>query len=342
MKRGAAPLDARSRIGSDEMVFDDEEEGAPVGGEVERSWQFKSVEEYDGDVEFIYERIKSKADGSVRVRKYQKLEFLGKGGFAHCYRVYDEELRRYLAAKIVSKASLLREKTRQKLMSEIRIHKSLRHDNVVRFEHFFEDSNNVYLLLELCSNKTLLDLVVRRKQLHELECQCLIRQICRGLEHIHDNRIVHRDLKLGNLFLNDRMEVKIGDFGLAAKIEFYGQQRDTMCGTPNFLAPEILDMEGEGHSYEVDIWALGVILYAMLVGTPPFEGKDVQSTYGRIKGVRYDFPDSSRLSLQSKDLVGQMLKPDPLDRPTIPEILSHPWMKSKCGIPEVLPTKFLY
>ena len=70
-----------------------------------------------------------------------------------------------------------------------------------------------------------------------------------------------------------------------------------MCGTPNFLAPEILDMEGEGHSYEVDIWALGVILYAMLVGTPPFEGKDVQSTYGRIKGVRYNFPDSSRLSL---------------------------------------------
>lgn len=227
-------------------------------------------------------------------------------------------------------------------MSEIKLHRSLRHDNIVRFEHFFEDADNVYILMELCENKTLLDLIIRRKQLHELECQCLIRQICRGLEHIHDNRIVHRDLKLGNLFLNDRMEVKIGDFGLAVKIEYYGQQRNTLCGTPNFLAPEILNMQGEGHSYEVDIWALGVILFAMLIGKPPFEGKDVQSTYGRIKQVRYNFPDKSRLSLQAKDLIEHMLKPDPIDRPTLPEVLQHPWMNSKCGIPESLPTKFLY
>ena len=115
-----------------------------------------------------------------------------------------------------------------------------------------------------------------------------------------------------------------------------------MCGTPNFLAPEILDAQGDGHSYEVDIWSLGAILYAMLVGTPPFEGKSVQSTYKRIKKNNYGYPDSARLSRLSRDLVGQMLKPDPLDRPTIPEILQHPWMKSECGIPELLPVKFLY
>lgn len=115
-----------------------------------------------------------------------------------------------------------------------------------------------------------------------------------------------------------------------------------MCGTPNFLAPEILDKEGDGHSYEVDIWSLGAILYAMLVGKPPFEGNDVHSTYRRIMQTKFDYPDSVRLSSLSRDLISNMLKQDPIDRLTIPEILNHPWMKSACGIPEIMPTRFLY
>ena len=99
---------------------------------------------------------------------------------------------------------------------------------------------------------------------------------------MHQNRIIHRDLKLGNLFLTDKMEVKVGDFGLAAKIEFDGERKRTVCGTPNYIAPEVLENKN-GHSFEVDIWSFGVILYAMLIGKPPFETSDVKTTYKRIK-----------------------------------------------------------
>ena len=93
--------------------------------------------------------------------------------------------------------------------------------------------------------------------------------------------IIHRDIKLANIFINDNYEIKIGDFGLAAKIDFEGEKKKTICGTPNYIAPEIL--EGKtGHSYEVDIWSLGVIIYTLIIGKPPFETPDVKTTYKKI------------------------------------------------------------
>ena len=94
-------------------------------------------------------------------------------------------------------------------------------------------------------------------------------QIIAALKYLHTHRIIHRDLKLGNLFLSGKMEIKIGDFGLATKLEFDGERKRTICGTPNYIAPEILEAK-QGHSYEVDIWSLGVVLYTMLIGRPPF------------------------------------------------------------------------
>ena len=99
---------------------------------------------------------------------------------------------------------------------------------------------------------------------------------------MHCHRVIHRDLKLGNLFLNDKMEVKIGDFGLATKLEFDGERKRTICGTPNYIAPEVLEAK-QGHSYEVDIWSLGVIVYTLIIGKPPFETNDVKTTYKRIR-----------------------------------------------------------
>ena len=118
--------------------------------------------------------------------------------------------------------------------------------------------------------------------MHELECQCYLKQLCTGIQFIHDSHYVHRDLKLSNIFLNDDMQLKIGDFGLATRIEIDDEKRMTLCGTPNYIAPEILDGL-EGHSFEVDVWSLGVILYTMLVGKPPYESGDVKHTYRKIK-----------------------------------------------------------
>ena len=102
-------------------------------------------------------------------------------------------------------------------------------------------------------------------------------------------------LKLGNLFLNDRMQLKVGDFGLAAKVLFDGEKKRTICGTPNYIAPEILDAK-IGHSYEVDYWSIGVILYTFLIGRPPFESSEVKQTYRKIKGNLYSFPEHVQIS----------------------------------------------
>lgn len=107
-------------------------------------------------------------------------------------------------------------------------------------------------------------------------------QIISGMRYLHRHKVIHRDLKLGNLFLTDKMEMKLGDFGLATKLEFDGEKKRTICGTPNYIAPEIL--EGKtGHSYEVDIWSLGVVIWTMLIGKPPFETNDVKTTYRKIR-----------------------------------------------------------
>jgi len=107
--------------------------------------------------------------GETVIKKYIKGKFLGKGGFAKCYEITSLETKKLLAAKIVPKQSLTKSRAKQKLMSEIRIHRSLHHPNIVGFEHFFEDPENVYILLELCSNQTLNEMVKRRKRLTELE-----------------------------------------------------------------------------------------------------------------------------------------------------------------------------
>lgn len=131
-------------------------------------------------------------------------------------------------------------------------------------------------------------------------------QLLDGLEYLHSQKIIHRDLKLGNLFLSDNMHIKIGDFGLATKIDFYGEKKKTICGTPNYIAPEIL--ESKGHSYEVDIWSFGVIVYTLVYGRPPFESKDVKETYKKIKDCSFSFPESTPASPHFKALVTSILQ----------------------------------
>ena len=106
------------------------------------------------------------------------------------------------------------------------------------------------------------------------------------------------------------MEIKLGDFGLAAKLEFDSERKKTICGTPNYIAPEILEGKN-GHSYEVDIWSIGVIIYTTLIGKPPFETSDVKTTYRKIKTNDYSFPSNSNISSAAKDLITKILVLNP-------------------------------
>ncbi|XP_060810314.1 serine/threonine-protein kinase polo isoform X1 [Amyelois transitella] len=216
---------------------------------------------------------------------YQRLRFFGKGGFAKCYEIQDTSTNQIYAGKIVSKKLMVKTSQKEKMAQEISIHRSLQHKHVVGFHSFFEDSLNIYIILELCKRRSMMELHKRRKAITEPETRFYMYQILLGVQYLHSKRIIHRDLKLGNLFLDDDLHVKIGDFGLAARIEYEGERKQTLCGTPNYIAPEILTKKG--HSFEVDIWSLGCIMYTLLVGKPPFETSTLKDTYKRIKQCEY-------------------------------------------------------
>lgn len=136
------------------------------------------------------------------------------------------------------------------------------------------------------------------------------------------------------------MIVKIGDFGLATKLEFEGERKRTICGTPNYIAPEVLEGK-QGHSYEVDVWSIGVIIYTLIIGKPPFETSDVKTTYRRIRMNAYSFPDNVPISDPAKDIISKILNNDPSKRPDVDEILQHGWINHGGTIPRSLPASTL-
>ena len=290
--------------------------------------------EWVDDKEIIKEKI-IKITGETEIVKYLKGTFLGRGGFAKCYIFQNLSTNKITAAKIIAKSSLGKSREKQKLINEIKIHKALHHNNIVHFEHYFEDNDNVFLLLELCSNKSLNELLKRRKVLTELEVQVYVLQIIKALKYLHNHRIIHRDLKLSNLFLSENMELKIGDFGLATKLDFEGEKKRTVCGTPNYIAPEILDGKF-GYSFEVDIWSLGVIIYTLIIGKPPFETDNVKETYKKIKLNKYSFPINSVISDYAKNLITDILVTDPSKRPTLDDILESDFFYMGISLPKTL------
>lgn len=270
------------------------------------------------------------------MKRYTRGRFLGKGGFAKCYEITDVDTKQVFAGKIVPKSLILKQHQREKMTSEIAIHKSLNHANIVGFHGFFEDDDFVFVVLEICRRRSLLELHKRRKAVTEPEARYYMIHLLKGVQYLHNNRVIHRDLKLGNIFLNDDMDVKIGDFGLATKIEFDGERKKTLCGTPNYIAPEVLCKKG--HSYEVDVWSLGCILYTLLVGKPPFETSCLKETYNRIKKNNYTIP--WHINPVASALIKRMLHADPAQRPTISELISDEFFTTGY-IPTRLPTTCL-
>ncbi|CAG8493340.1 1571_t:CDS:10 [Ambispora leptoticha] len=272
-------------------------------------------------------------------QEYTRRGLLGEGGFAKCYAVVDLK-GNLCAAKVVSKESLSKSpKNKPKLLSEIKIHKLMEHPNIVRFHEAFEDDAFVYLILEYCPNKTLLEMNKFRKRLTEPEVRYFLCQILDACRYMHRTCVIHRDLKLANLLLSEDMKVKIGDFGLATQLQDASERKKTICGTPNYIAPEVL-FDKTGHSYEVDIWSVGVIVYTLLFGKPPFQTKgSVEDIYRKIKEHKYDFPSNINVSSEAKDLINYMLTQQPEDRPTIDQVLNHPFFKG--FTPTQLPTSAL-
>jgi len=268
--------------------------------------------------------VLEKARDGRTIREYERGDMLGKGGFARVYSLTEKLTGRTFAAKVVTKNAVKKLRAREKLMSEIRIHRSLKHPNIVRFVRCFEDEQHVYLLLDLCDSGSLADLVRKKGRLSEAEARPLLLQLIEAVRFMHSRWVIHRDIKLGNILLCSATSARLADFGLAAQLESDKQRKMTICGTPNYIAPEVLSGARQGgHSFEVDVWSIGVVVYTVLVGRPPFETTNVKMTYRRIKNNDYRFPEKVPLSHAAKDLISSILSSEPEDRPQVQDLLEH-------------------
>ena len=152
-----------------------------------------------------------------------------------------------------------------------------------------------------------------------------IRQLILALIYLRDKCIIHRDLKLANLFVKEGRSIKVGDFGLACRHENPNRKRKSVCGTPNYIAPEMLS--GDGHSFPVDVWAVGILLFAMLIGKPPFETTNMKMTYNRIQSCMYVFPPDRQIETSAKVLIQNILSKNPAKRPSLEDILNSEFFR---------------
>jgi polo-like kinase 1 len=260
--------------------------------------------------------------------KYTLEKMIGRGAFAQVY-LSRTMTNCFVALKIVRHVEIKSQKVRDKLESEMSIHMQLDHPRIVKMYSHFRDEVYTYLILEFCPNKALDDLLRKHGKFKEKYVRRFVHQIVSALMYLHNERsVVHRDLKLGNLFLDSNCSIKIGDFGLSAVIN-QGQKKRTICGTPNYIAPEVLFDRANGHSFEADVWSLGVIMYTLLVGIPPFQKSNIKEIYENIKHNSFTLP--SNLTSEAADLISKVLTTNPLERLTLEEILNHPFMAKKEG-----------
>ncbi|KAJ2855701.1 Cell cycle serine/threonine-protein kinase cdc5/MSD2 [Coemansia erecta] len=217
------------------------------------------------------------------------------------------------------------------------------HENVVGFFDLFEDTGHLFLLMEKCTSRTLHDLLLRRKKLTEFEARYFMNQLAGGIAALHRVGIIHRDIKHSNLLLDSMNRIKIADFGLSTIVESSEDRKLSFLGTPNFLAPELVTKGG--HSFAVDVWAAGVLLFVMLYGRPPFSVRhntaenNIKQLYHRIAAEEIDFPTDIHVSYSVQNLIKRMCCKDESQRMLAGNICSDAWfiVAGTSGIPRSMP-----
>ncbi|KAI8910027.1 calcium/calmodulin-dependent protein kinase type IV-like protein [Powellomyces hirtus] len=257
---------------------------------------------------------------------------LGVGTFAvvkECTRKSDSSK---FAVKIIDKSQLT--PTLSTLRTEVDVLKRITHPNIISLCECFENYRNVYLVTELATGGELFDRILNKGSFSEQDASRLVMMLLRGVAYLHRENIAHRDLKPENLLFrgpDDDADLMITDFGLS-KIIPDGAFLQTACGTPHYVAPEILRQNG--HGKPVDMWAVGVITYVLLCGYTPFYGGESQSNAGLFQAIlecNYLFDDEywAHISPAAKEFIQHLLVLDPANRATADMALQHPWLQTR-------------
>ncbi|CAJ1073687.1 serine/threonine-protein kinase PLK4 [Xyrichtys novacula] len=258
-----------------------------------------------------------------KIEDFKVLTLLGKGSFACVYRAKSVKTGLEVAIKTIDKKAMHKAGMVQRVTNEVEIQCRLKHPSILELYNYFEDSNYVYLVLEMCHNGEMSRYLKERKMpFSEDEARHFMHQIVKGMLYLHTHGILHRDLTLSNLLLTSNMNIKIADFGLATQLKLPNEKHFTMCGTPNYISPEVATRSA--HGLESDVWSLGCMFYAFLMGRPPFDTDTVKHTLSKVVLGEYEMP--SHVSLEAQDLIHQLLQKDPAQRPSLSAVLDHPFM----------------
>lgn len=278
----------------------------------------------------------SETDAPDSFHKFYKLgRKLGSGAFSVVHIATHRETRKQVAVKCIAKTSLADLDARA-LKQEVEIMKKLDHANLVPLLDYYEESRYYFIVTPLCTGGELFDDLVKRKSYTEEDARVLMGKLASAIQYIHSRGIVHRDLKPENILLKTSApgaEVMIADFGFARSMT--GSRRGTACGTPGYVAPEVV--QGRPYGSEVDCWSLGVILFILLCGYPPFPGSNHAAILDKVVNADFEFeaPFWDHVSDEAKDLVQRLLTVDPEKRLAASEILTHAWMNPPtASVPE--------
>eukprot|EP01060_Flectonema_neradi_P020013 TRINITY_DN27529_c0_g1_i1.p1 TRINITY_DN27529_c0_g1~~TRINITY_DN27529_c0_g1_i1.p1 ORF type:complete len:307 (+),score=60.66 TRINITY_DN27529_c0_g1_i1:37-957(+) len=256
-----------------------------------------------------------------RIGKYELGKTLGAGTFSKVKEGCDVENGTKYAVKIVDKQLLTKGHMEQQLKREIAIMKLLDHRNVLKMVDVLQTGKNIYLILDLLTGGDLFDKLEQAKRFEEDVARKYFQQLISGLYYLHAQGIAHRDLKPENLLLDTNNTIFIADFGFSRLLNNQ-QLLNTVCGTPNYMAPEVLKEKGYDGK-KADIWSAGVILYAMLAGYLPFDDPNMNVLCDKIEAGEYRM--SRKFSPNAADFIKRMLTVDPDKRITLEQMIEHPF-----------------
>lgn len=259
---------------------------------------------------------------------YEVGEVLGSGSFGTVYIGRDRVTGEKRAVKVVKRSSNAKEI--EFLRREVNILLSVRHKNVVRTYDVFDERDKIYLVMDYVKGGDMAEYISRHVRLGENQTRGILKQILEGVTYLHNNNIVHRDIKLENILLTsiNPILVQLTDFGFANFVDT-NQKTETemtsMVGTGTYVAPEVID--ARGHGKPVDLYSVGVVAFRMISGNMPFVGLTLHECYLQAvsRQANFDAPEWITVSNECKHFCSSLLNPDPAKRPTANQALSHPW-----------------
>ena len=271
-----------------------------------------------------------------KITDFEKEREIGKGGFGLVWKVIHKKTQKVYCIKVIQKQGILEQKLVAQMNREIEIMYILNNPHCLRLKNHFEDDYNFYLVMPLASKGQLYRVLKKFRKFDERTAAQILRETISALQYLHSFKppIIHRDIKPENLLLNEGGRILLADYGWS-NFNMEGDVRKTFCGTPEYIAPEMLMKKG--HDTRVDIWSIGILMFELLSGYSPFVAKTNQELYQNIRRLKIQWPKD--MPPLAKNLISKILKLNPVDRPSFEEILDHQWFKQTKMIKPLLENK---